>query len=62
MTPVRILAFYTQDQIGTARRLAVETGLSENEVVAITQNKPALPGLLEQFAHIRLLPEECETA
>ncbi len=51
MTLIRVLAVHTQYQADTARRLAVETCLQRNGVIAITQNKKVLPVFLEQFAH-----------
>ncbi|MGH7869341.1 MAG: hypothetical protein ACREP9_17320 [Candidatus Dormibacteraceae bacterium] len=50
-TLIQAWAAHTRRQAETARRLAVETWLQRNGVIAITQNKKVLLVFLEKFAH-----------
>ena len=45
-TLIQVWAVHTQRQVETARRLAVETWLPRNGVIASTQNKKVLPVFL----------------
>ncbi len=48
---VQVSAVYTQRQVATARRLAVETWLQRNGVITVTQNQKVLPIFPEKTAH-----------
>lgn len=48
---IEVSAVYTQRQVATARRLAVETWLQTNGVITITQNRKVLPIFPEKTAH-----------
>ena len=50
-TLVQVLAVHTQRQVATAKRLAVETWLQRNGVIAVTQNRKVLPIFPEKTAH-----------
>jgi len=48
---VQVSAVYTQRQVATARRLAVETWLQRNGVITVTQNRKVLPIFPQKTAH-----------
>ena len=50
-TVIEVSAVHTQPQAESARRLAVETWLQRNGVIAVTQNRKVLPIFPEKTAH-----------